>query len=95
MEEAAVTETAHPQQVQALGSTKATEVTQLGQRHMPSISKQVMISGAKESMFMPGEMCSEGRRICSTRCIRHIFCVLSQPSPWKTCPQRSIYNTAS
>ena len=33
MKEAAVTETSHPQQAEALGSTEATEVTQLGLRH--------------------------------------------------------------
>jgi len=39
MKEAAVTETSHPQQAEALGSTEATEVTQLGLRHMISIPK--------------------------------------------------------
>lgn len=34
---------------------EAIEVTQLGLRHMISIPKQVMISGGKETTFMPGE----------------------------------------
>ena len=95
MKEAAVTETSHPQQAEALGSTEATEVTQLGLRHMISIPKQVMISGGKETTFMPGDTFREGRRVCSTCCIRHIFCGLSQPSSWKTDLQRSIFDIVS
>lgn len=39
MEEAAIAETAHPQQAEALGSPKATDVTQLELRAVTSISK--------------------------------------------------------
>ena len=95
MKEAVVTETLHPQEAEALESTEATEVTQLGQRYMISIPKQVMISGRKETTFMPGETFREGRSVCSTCCIRHIFCGLSQPSSWKTHPQRSIFDIVS
>lgn len=92
MEEAAVTETAHLQQVEALGSTKATEVTQLGQRHMTSISKQVMISGGKESMFMPGE--KEGGS--AAHAASDTFSVsLASPAHGKHAPKGVFYNTAS
>lgn len=54
IKEAVVIETLHLQEAEALESTEATEVTQLGQRYMISIPKQVMISGRKETTFMPG-----------------------------------------
>lgn len=39
MEEAAIAETTHPQQAEALGSPKATDITQLELRAVTSISK--------------------------------------------------------
>lgn len=73
MEEAGLAEVICPLQAEALGSTKAMQVTQLGLRLTTSISKQSWSPKERNHFHAKGE----GRRVNSLCCTRHTLCSLS------------------